>query len=65
MLTKFQNVERLYNDSVLPQFEAINRNIGEYTELAHMMHAKNVDETVSAVNVDPVADAGFAEAFGI
>ena len=30
-----------------------------------MMHTKNVDETVSDVNVDPVADAGFADAFGI
>lgn len=65
ILTKFQNVERLYNESVLPQFEAIYKNIGEYTELAYMMHTKNVDETVSAVNVDPVADAGFADAFGI
>ena len=61
ILTKFQNVERLYNDKVLPCFEAIN----EYTELAYMMHTKNVDETVSDVNVDPVADAGFADAFGI
>ena len=65
ILTKFQNVEHLYNESVLPQFQAINKNIGEYTELAYMMHTKNVDETVSAVNVDPVADAGFADAFGI
>ena len=64
-LTKFQNVERLYNDKVLPCFEAINKNISEYTELAYMMHTKNVDETVSDVNVDPVADAGFADAFGI
>lgn len=65
ILTKFQNVERLYNDKVLPCFEAINKNISEYTELAYMMHTKNVDETVSDVNVDPVADAGFADAFGI
>lgn len=65
ILAKFQKLEQTYNDEVLPNFEAINKNLGEFTELAHMMHTKNVDETVTAVAVDPVQDAGFADAFGI
>lgn len=65
ILDKFHKVEKLYNDSVLPSFEAIHKNISEYTDLAYMMHTKNVDESVSDVAVDPVQDAGFAEGMGL
>ncbi len=64
-LDKFKKLQQVYNDDVLPNFEAVNTNLGEYTELAYMMHNKQVDETVSAVNVDPIQNAGFADAFGI
>lgn len=64
-LAKFGKIEQEYNDNILPALDAINKNFGEYTELAYMMHTKQVDETIASTPIDPIADSGFAEGFSI
>lgn len=62
---KFMNIQKFYNDSVVPAMDVVLHNLEEYTDLADYINKLNVDTSIKAEDIDPVEEAGFTEAMNI
>lgn len=62
---KFINIQNFYNDSVIPAMTAVQTNLDEYTDLANYMNKIEIDISIKAEAIDPIENAGFAEAMNI
>lgn len=62
---KFINIQNFYNDSVIPAMAAVQTNLDEYTDLANYMNKIEIDTSIKAEAIDPIENAGFAEAMNI
>lgn len=62
MKEKFNKIANFYNGEYMDVLKAVEENATEYTDFAEFLSKMQLDQSVKQQDIDPVKNAGFAEA---